>query len=251
MNIENILENTGLTKNEIKVYLALFEIGQTTTGSIIKKTNIHTSKVYDALERLIKKGLVTYIIESKTKYFKAIDPKRLLDFLDEKKEKIEEEKKEIEKILPELYLLSKKEKDLTNVEIFKGWKGMETIYKTIREKMNKGETNYVFGASIGENTKMTQLFFNKHLEGLAQKQIKQKIIYDQNAKGNIQKSYEYKNLFEIKYIKHTTPAEINIWQDNVMIIILKKEPTVILIKDKEVSNSFQIYFNLMWATAQK
>ena len=34
------LENLGLTKAEIKVYLALLELGSSKAGAIIKKTNL-------------------------------------------------------------------------------------------------------------------------------------------------------------------------------------------------------------------
>ena len=90
MNIEQTLENIGLTKNEIKIYLALLDLGLTSSGAIIKKTGIHTSKVYDGLERLSEKGLTSHIIKSNTKYFKAVNPDRLIDFIRDKKKKLEE-----------------------------------------------------------------------------------------------------------------------------------------------------------------
>jgi len=56
MEIGGTLETIGLTRNEVKVYLSLLSIGFTTTGILIKKTGLHGSKVYDALERLSQKG---------------------------------------------------------------------------------------------------------------------------------------------------------------------------------------------------
>ena len=64
MKTEKLLEHIGLTKNEVKVYLALLDTGLTTTSAIIKETCINTSKVYESLERLLKKGLVSYTTES-------------------------------------------------------------------------------------------------------------------------------------------------------------------------------------------
>ena len=86
--MEQILEKIGLTKNEVKIYLKLLELGLTTSGAIIKKTGIHNSKVYDGLERLANKGLVTHVIISNIKNFKAVSPDRLLDFLEDKKNNI-------------------------------------------------------------------------------------------------------------------------------------------------------------------
>ena len=58
----SILEDLGLSKREAKAYLALLELGSTTVGEIIKKTDIPSSKIYEVLDRLMKKGLVSYVI---------------------------------------------------------------------------------------------------------------------------------------------------------------------------------------------
>jgi sugar-specific transcriptional regulator TrmB len=184
MGIESTLENIGFTKNEIKIYLSLLELGLTTTGSIIKKTRIHTSKVYDGLERLSEKGLVTYIVKANTKHFKAVSPDRLLDFLENKKKRLDKQEKEIKEILPELKLKQQLVGDETEAEIFKGWKGMNTVYRMLRDTLKKGELNLVFGASKGENEEQVKRFFNKHLNLLAEKGIKQKITL--KSKQNVQ-----------------------------------------------------------------
>ena len=250
MSIESRLENIGLTKNEIKIYLALLELGLTTTGAIIKKTRIHTSKVYDGLERLSEKGLVTYIVKANTKHFKAVSPDRLLDFLEVKKKNLEQQEKEVKEILPELKLKQQFVGDSTEAEVFKGWKGMETVYKMLRETLPKGNLNLVFGASKGEDGEYVRRFFNRHLKLLAKKGIKQRIIYNEDARGNIEEQAKHSRLFKVKYLENTTPAEINIWADKTMIVILRKNPTVILVSDQKVADSFRQYFNVMWRLAK-
>lgn len=251
MKIENILEEIGLTKNEIKIYLALIDLGLTTTGPLIKKTGIHTSKVYGALERLSNKGLISYIIQSNIKHFKAIDPERIIDFLQNKKRKIEEQEKVIKEILPELKLKQKLSGIDSEAEIFKGWKGMETVYKMLRNTLKKGGINYVFGASKGEDEEKTKRFFNRHTKLIFEKGIKQKIIFNEAARGNIEENYKEKKLSFVKHMKETTPAEINIWADKVMIVILRKTPIVVLISDQKVADSFYLYFEMMWRLAKK
>lgn len=250
MNTEKILEDIGLTKNEIKIYLGLLDLGLTTTGPIIKKTKIHTSKVYDGLERLAEKGLISHIIKANTKYFKAVSPDRLIDFLEDKKKRIEEQEKEIKGILPELKLKQQLVGNDTEAEIFKGWKGMETVYRMMRETLGKGETNYVFGASKGEDEERVRNFFNKHATLLIEKGIKQKIIFNESARGNIQESYKHPKLTQIKHMEETTPAELNIWRDKTMIVILRKNPTVIMVSDQKVADSFRRYFEMMWKIAK-
>src|SRR3989344_6954322 len=97
-----ILQEIGFTEGESRVYMALLELGTVTTGPIIKKSGISASKAYEILNRLTEKGFVSHIIKAKTKYFRAADPGRIIDYLDEKEKEIAGKKEEMKKIVPQL-----------------------------------------------------------------------------------------------------------------------------------------------------
>lgn len=61
--IQQTLEKIGLTTNEIKVYLALIDLGTTLAGNIAKKAKLHRRQTYDALHRLIGKVLFLILSE--------------------------------------------------------------------------------------------------------------------------------------------------------------------------------------------
>ena len=84
----SFLKEIGLTEGEIKVYLALLELGASTTGPIIEKANISRSIIYQILDKLIEKGLVSFITKEKTKYFQATQPKHFLDIIEKEKENL-------------------------------------------------------------------------------------------------------------------------------------------------------------------
>ena len=66
-----ILREIGLLDNEVKLYLELLKLGETSTGPLIKKTGIASSRVYTSLNSLVNRGLVTFITKNNTKYYKA------------------------------------------------------------------------------------------------------------------------------------------------------------------------------------
>ena len=101
---KSALRKIGLTEGEIKVYLALLELGSATSGRITKKCGISGSKVYEVLDRLAKKGLASFITKNGVKHFEASSPERILDYLEEKESQIEEEKSAIQDIIPELII---------------------------------------------------------------------------------------------------------------------------------------------------
>ena len=66
----------------------------------MQKSGLHRAVVYDLLERLIEKGLASFAIKGKKKYFEATNPQRLLEIEKEREEKIKQ-------IMPHLMELSK------------------------------------------------------------------------------------------------------------------------------------------------
>ena len=101
--MEKNLMRLGLTENEAKVYLALLEIGSTSAGEIIKKTKLHRNIVYDNLEKLIEKGLVSFVLIKNIKHFEVNSSHELWDFIDKQKEEVLEKEVLIKKILPKDY----------------------------------------------------------------------------------------------------------------------------------------------------
>src|SRR3990167_3433384 len=102
MEFENLLVKVGLTKNEALMYLAIIELGECTSGEIIKEAKIRTGRIYDILNSLIEKGLISYIIRNNTKHFLAADPSRLLDYLKIREEQHKKTETELSRIIPEI-----------------------------------------------------------------------------------------------------------------------------------------------------
>ena len=95
MEIEEVLQSIGLENKEIKIYLALLGEPESTATKISKHTSIDRTFIYELLNKLIEKGLASYVIKNNIKYFSAVDPGVLLKNLEEKRE-------QLKNILPEL-----------------------------------------------------------------------------------------------------------------------------------------------------
>ncbi|MDO8553713.1 MAG: helix-turn-helix domain-containing protein, partial [Candidatus Micrarchaeota archaeon] len=80
------LKKIGLSDSEIRVYISLLELGQTTTGPLVKKTGVPSSKIYHILGSLTDKGLVGHVIHGKVKKFRANRPTALRHLLDKREQ---------------------------------------------------------------------------------------------------------------------------------------------------------------------
>lgn len=131
-----ILSELGLSKNEIEVYIKLFELGTSTAVNIAKAAKLHRPNVYDALDRLIKKSLVSYSILEGVKYYEVADPEQLMSLL--KAREIQ-----VKSIIPELKVKQYEAKPASNVAVFEGVAGARRM---MQEIVDNTKEFYVLGA---------------------------------------------------------------------------------------------------------
>ncbi len=232
---ESLLLDFGLTPNEAKIYLALIDLGPSLAGRISRKTGIHRRNVYDSIERLIQKGLVGYIQQNNRNLFQASNPSKFLDIIKEKESLI----------IPVISELSMKynktcEKEETN--FYKGKDGLRTVMED--------QLNYKEILIIGANPKageVVQFYFKWYNKTRMKKKIRLRIITHE-------KWFERMKLSEVRYFpqKYSSPLAINIYGDKTAIILWSKtSPLAIVIKNKEVTEGYRNYFELMWKAGRK
>ncbi|MDD5022890.1 MAG: helix-turn-helix domain-containing protein [Candidatus ainarchaeum sp.] len=226
-----VLRKVGLSDGEIKLYDALLELGESTRTKIAKKSGISPSKVYDVANRLLEKGIISYVKKDGIIHFSAADPERLKDFIDKKSKELEEEKKLIDKLIPSLLLKYQKTKEEVDVEVFYGWEGMRTVFEQKSRVLSKGEVDMIFGASMGLDYKQADIFFNKYNKLVDKIGYKIKIIFNEEVRKHRERVAYYEKNHYVKYLFQETFTEIDVHKDYVLFIMLLKKPIVIRIKN--------------------
>jgi len=249
--IDQILQKIGLTKNEIKVYGALLDLGETKTGEILAKSELNSGKIYEILDSLQKKGLVSCITKNNIKYFSPADPKRVFDYIKEKKNDLTNQEDEFKKILPELLSKISSKKGNIKIEIFTGFNGMKTAMLKEEEYYKKGEILYVSGLLKKEayDKKIYDIFVYNVYPKRESSGIKIKKLYSEDARKD--KGISEKNA-EIRYIPYEYTPAINIIKNLTNISISAGEETIIIsIESADVARGFIEQFELLWKIAKK
>jgi sugar-specific transcriptional regulator TrmB len=244
---ETLLEKLGLTKGEIKVYLALNKLGESTVGPIGKESKVSKSKIYDILDKLIEKGLVGYITKEGTKYFMANDPHMILNYIEKKENDLDKTKKEVvTEVLPQLMLQRASVSKKRVAEMYEGLNGIKAIREELMMTFNAKDTLLVLGAPKVANVKWEGWFLDFHKKRI-QRKIEMKIIYNANAK-EYGKVREKMKLTKVKYLpnKLISPNWIDVFPDAVLFVMVLSTPIAFVVRDTELANSFRSYFNIMW-----
>jgi len=241
------LEELGLTKNESLIYLHLLKKGETTTGRIIKETGIANSRVYESLNTLIGKGLVSYNVQKDGKHFQAESPKKFIELEEQRKKKISE-------LVPQLNDLKNTEEKETLTAVYEGYEGFKTAFKKIIDDCPVGGQIDIIGFSQPKySSDSLRLFLDNINLKCVQKKQKLRFILDDAGgawQGADRKKMKYN---EVKHLPkgYITPAAMDIFEDYVYIFLWEEKPFVFMIKNKKIAESFKTYFNLMWNIAKK
>jgi sugar-specific transcriptional regulator TrmB len=233
------LKSAGLTDNEAKIYSSLLEMGPRPAGTISRRTGLHRRVIYDATDRLIKKGLIGYVIENGKKIFKASNPNKFLEIIREKEN-------EINDILPSMMDVfnSSKEKQREDTLFFRGKEGLKAVFE---DQLSEKKEILIIGASSIAYEGL-QFYFHWFDKKRASEKIKAKIIFNKEVEGKHPKI----PLSEIRYLpeEYSSPVAVNIYGDKVAIILWNKQnPFAVLIKQKEIADGYRKHFEMIWKSA--
>ncbi|MBI5803423.1 hypothetical protein HY448_01940 [Candidatus Pacearchaeota archaeon] len=240
------LSKFGLSEKEAKVYLASLEIADATASDISIKSNLPRTLVYDILERLIERGLVSYSIKSNKKHFLAVHPKKFLTILRDKETAISS-------VMSELELIYKKEgTKRPKVEIYEGKEGMKTIMEDILRSRVKEFLAY---GSSRSSYEIIPAFMGDWHKRRINRKVVMKVIYN-NTKQSREKIKIFKstlNYTKYKFmpIELESPTATIIYSDKVVLQSWTKEPFAVIIKSKEMAENQKRYFEELWKIAKK
>jgi len=155
--------------------------------------------------------------------------------------------RDIQSIIPELKLLHKEKLEQEKSTVYEGYKGVRSVYDDIVRTLNKGDEILVFGARGQDESFMAKTYFKQYTQRRIAKGIKMRMIFNADAKQTGKFYSKLKNT-QVKFMPKnmTTPAAVDIYANNVGILVLKPIPKVFLITSKEVADSYRQFFKMLW-----
>jgi sugar-specific transcriptional regulator TrmB len=242
MKPEDVLISIGLSKNEAKIYIELLSLGSSTVVMIAKKSKIHRTNVYDALDRLIEKGVVAHTIKENTAYYQAVDPDSLLNLLKDKEV-------QLKSIIPTLKLNYDLSKETTSTQIYEG---VTALHNSFNRFLEVNEPIYTFGVP-NQAVKAVGGFINEFHKKRIKKKMFMYHIYNEDAQERI---IYLNNLpyTEARYLNKEYDSSIatTICGPIIMLAIFTNNPpVVIVIENQEIASAYKRYFDLLWAIAKK
>ncbi len=243
-----ILTQLDLSKNEALLYEALLSLGESSAGTLSTKAQVNRRNAYDSLQRLIEKGFVFEIRTGRDIFYQAVDPKKFL-------EKIDEKRLSFEKVLPDLQKLYQNESHQEDVYVYRGLEGWKNY---LRDILRVGQDVYVIGGKGAWSDPRLRSFFQSFTQQAQQKSIEFHVLYDHEVKTSDSKITSLlKSHYRFLPKSYSSPAAIDIFGDHVVISTVAKLDTIddqasfTVIVNRKIADAYRIWFQGLWGVSEK
>ena len=231
------LTKAGLSEGEAKIYTTLLRLGLSKAGKISKESGLNRTSSYDALNRLIEKGLVTWVVESKIKHYQAVNPLRLMEVL-------QENQREIKLALPQLITAYKNPQTKSNITLYHGYRGVKSCFMDF---VRTGGTIRILDS---------EGYFIERMPDFAKfyiKQIEKKKIKILHLVREGREDIKPSKTTEIRLVKKPfkSDSSLDIYGNKICIIVWSEPPEAVIVENKNTADSLRFYFDLIWKGAKK
>lgn len=240
-----LLRKLGLSEGEIKIYTALLILGLSPVNKLHEKTGIERRNIYDILNKLIEKGLVSYTDENKKRSFQLAHPKRLLGYIEEKKASLEETKQQIENSLHSLLQEFQLKKPEIRAETYRGKEGIKAIW----EDMLNYPATYWLGSGRYVPKNMPAFFQQWNT-----RRIRKKIKWLNLMREEMKKEIKVMPFEQVKYLPPEfsgSPTVIGIYGNKVVNFLFGENLFAFVIESKELAENYRRYHKYLWERIAK
>lgn len=247
--LERELQLFGLAEKEAKVYIAILELGTGTVQEISQKSGINRATTYIQIDSLMRRGLISSVDKDKKSVFMAEKPQRLLEILQNEKEKIESLENKFTALMPDFEAIYNVLADRPRVRFFGGVAGLDIVRNEIIKAKPVELRVFLPARPPKDAAQVEDPTFSKisRLVG----STKFLIMGEKNVSAGVMKWYPKTAARFFKVEKYN--VEIMLFSNKVVVNkpIKFDVSMAVMIEDKLIFESFVAMFEGLWQIAQE
>lgn len=244
--LNSILIRNGLSEKEAEVYLAVLEAGEINISHISKKTKIKRTSIYNVVDNLQKKGVVSILHRHGIQYVSALPPQVLID-------RFKTSASMAEKILPDLLQMAYTSPIKPRVRYHQGLQGLEEVLKEFSYSKTQSMV-------ITDYEKMPDELLKFIQKEIVPERIKRKvrtkfIVPNNKASKTMQENDEshYGDTRAIEFNEEGNPIEILLFDSSKIgfLSFPKGERFALIIDSVAIYTTLQHIFEVLWRFGSK
>jgi DNA-binding transcriptional regulator GbsR (MarR family) len=238
---KELLSRIGFSDGEGKVYEVIMGSENASLQYVHEQTGMERRNVYDIINKLVSKGLVTYFTDNKRKIYRATHPKNILAYFDQQQNDIEKKKELFAQGLPELVKQYEASKPEFNARIYRGKEGIKALFN----EMLDYKDHYFIGGNWG----IVKYAGREWWDLWDRKRVARKIWWhDIITAAFLAKNPPMKKYYEYRVLPEEfgSPNVILIFGDRLVNLFWGEPLLAFEIENKEISENYLHYFNYLW-----
>jgi len=248
MDIQNLLESIGLTRQESKCFTSLYELKETKIGTLSKKSKIATSNIYPVLDSLMGKGLASFKIINNIRIYMPSSLNSISDLIGARQKDLDKKKIQVKEAISKLKNTSSVQDSFQNYKFFVGVSGIRSLWHEVLEKMKQTKRKSilkVYGMTK-ESSENLRGFYDEFHKKRSKLGHEYHLIASEDDKKHAESRKKLKS--KVKLISLENESAFAVFEDLfITYYSVGKQPIGFLIKDKKISETFNQMFEKLWA----
>jgi len=242
--LEQLLIAIGLSENEALVMIVLLSDDFMKVSNIAKLAKLNRTTTYGIVKSLMKRGLITSIQQYGITQYRAIEIEQLPSYIERQQKQLQNKKRELKKLLPEIKKQKNKNPNIPSVKFFEGIKGIKQAYEDTLFN-NTEKTIYVFSSPDAVLETLGNEYANYYMQKRKQLGICCKQIAAKSKTSEIVQTLD-KSILRTTHLipkEFDFETEIVIYDDKTTILSFSKDkPIATIIDDEAISNTLKKLF---------
>jgi sugar-specific transcriptional regulator TrmB len=236
-NILPLLRSLNLTEAEAQVYLAALELGEANMQQLARKSGIKRTSIYNFIDRLKERQVVTETKKGKRSYYSAISPRHLLEMGRTRLF-------EFERLLPKLEAINNRSQRKPQVTFHEGFDGIKEVFA---DSLQAKDTIIAWSDFENIDRVLPQYYIDYPAERARRKILFKGILRDSPTSREAQKIDHL--VFRQTKLMKSDPlnTEIDVYGDTVALFSFLSAPAfAVKIVDKDIAATMRVIWQELW-----
>lgn len=238
MFLQRTLEELGFSRREIAFWQIVMQSGEIQLSDIAKRMGIPRTSAYTAARSLLAKGLIGFYVKRGKRFFVPASLERFTAFFDEQGAKAHA-------LLPELQKFGRKE--ASRAPRIRAFEGKEGVRQVLREVLEQ-KRHFSAITSIEDVEAILGHYFEDFIQQRIRQGLRVRLITNRSPRGLKLAEMDAQELRQTRFVPSAFRfATANfIHNDRVAVLSLKEQPFGVIVEDRDIAATHQMYFDLLW-----
>ncbi len=239
MHIGTVIENLGYPKNEVRIYLAALDIGESTISDLAARVGMPRTSAQSIIEDMHARGLMNSYIKRRRRYWVAENPEKLMIALKEREAALKS-------IMPELQAKRFSHGGRPLIRIYNGSEQIKQIMDNIIDSQR-----HILAIVDWDDwlAFLGQDYLEDFIERRAKHFLKIRLLTPQTPSAAELKKRDEQELRHTKFLPQGADVKTCqfIYGNTLAIISLnKRKPVGVIMEDPDIAHTAALLFECIW-----